>query len=153
MNLHAVSRHARLVARSEILLVQAKLSLVMRKAVLAAFALLLAGLGLVFLNMALFAVLTPLWGPVWTPAGLGLINVALAALAIIVAALLKPGPEAAIAEELRNTAGESLENELRSSPLAGGFTGGFDRSALSSLMLPALSTVISVLAKRKKAGA
>ena len=153
MNLHTVSRHARLVVRSEMLLAQAKLSLTLRKAVLVAFALLLAGLGLVFLNMALFAVLTPLWGPVWTPAGLGLINLGLAIMAVLVAAVMKPGPEAAIAEELRNTAGEALETELRTNPLAMGLSGGLDRGALAGLMLPALSTVISVLSKRKKSSA
>ena len=119
MNLNNLSRHVRLIIRGELLTVQAKLAFAMRRTLFAGLALLFAGLGLVFVNMGLFAFLTPLWGPVWTPMGLGLINIALALAVLAVAAVMKPGPELALAEEMRNLAGESLEAEFRSASPGG----------------------------------
>lgn len=144
MNVNNLSRHIRLIIRGELLLIQAKLAFAMRKGVFVAFALVFAGLGLVYVNIGLFAWLTPLWGPVWTPVGLGLINLALGGLALAAAAFAKPGPEMALAEEIRNMAAESIETEIRSAPLMGAFGGG------SSLVLPAISTIIGVLSKRRK---
>jgi hypothetical protein len=149
MNMHILSRQARLLMRSELLVVQAKLAFTMRRALLAALALILAGLGLVFVNIGLFAFLTPLWGPVWTPMGLGLINIGLAAIAILIAALMKPGPELALAEELRNMAGEALEAEVRAAPLLAALSGGYDRSAMAGLLLPAITSIIGALSRRR----
>lgn len=149
MNFNNLSRHIRLIVRGELLLVQAKLAFAMRRSLFVVFALVFAALGLVFLNMGVFAWLSPLWGPVWTPAGLGLINIALAAGAFAIAAVLKPGPEMALAEEIRNMAADSIETEIRSAPLMGTL-GGLERSAVSSLVLPAVSSIIGALARRRK---
>jgi hypothetical protein len=149
MNINNLSRHIRLIIRGELLLVQAKIAFAMRRTVFVAFALLFAGLGLVFLNMGLFAWLSPLWGPVWTPVGLGLINVALAAAALALAAFIKPGPEMALAEEIRNMAADSIETEIRATPLMGGLVGG-ERSAVASLILPAITAIIGSLARRRR---
>lgn len=143
MNLHNLSRQVRLIIRGEMLTVQAKLAFAMRRTLFAAVALLFAGLGLVFLNIGLFALLTPQWGPVWTPIGLGLINIALAVAALAWAASMKPGPELALAEEIRNMAGEQLEAEF---PLGT----GFDRSAMSGLLVPAVTAIVGALARRRK---
>lgn len=148
--LNTVSRHVRLIIRGEMLAVQAKLAFTMRRTLFAAFALLFAGLGLVFVNIGLFAFLTPLWGPVWTPMGLGLINIALAALALVIAAALKPGPELALAEEIRNMAGESLEADIRSASLGQMLGGGLERGAMAGLLLPAVTSIIGALAKRRR---
>lgn len=150
MNMQNISRHARLLVRAELLAVQAKLGFALRRSVLALLALIFAGLGLVFVNIGLFAFLTPLWGPVWTPVGLGLINIALALAALLVAASMKPGPELALAEELRNVAGESLEAEIRSASLAGVLAGGLDRAGMTSLLLPAVTSIIGALARHRK---
>ena len=107
MTLNNLSRHIRLIVRGELLMLQAKLSFAMKRSAFVGLALLFAGLGLVFINMGLFAWLLPLWGPVWTPAGLGLINLALAAVALAIATFVKPGPEMALAEEIRNMAADS----------------------------------------------
>lgn len=148
--LNTLSRHVRLIIRGEMLAVQAKLAFTMRRTLFAAFALLFAGLGLVFVNIGLFAFLTPLWGPVWTPMGLGLINIALAALALVIAAALKPGPELALAEEIRNMAGESLEADIRSASLGQMLGGGLERGAMAGLLLPAVTSIIGALAKRRR---
>jgi hypothetical protein len=120
MNLNHLTRHVRLIVRGEVLAIQARLAFALRRTLVAGLALLFAGLGLVFVNIGLFAWLTPLWGPVWTPVGLGLLNLALALAALCIALVMKPGPELALAEDIRNMAGEQLEAEIRSAPLAGG---------------------------------
>jgi hypothetical protein len=150
MTMQHLSRHVRLVIRGEVLAVQAKLAFAMRRTLFVGLALLFAGLGLVFLNVGLFAFLSPLWGPVWTPAGLGLINIALAILALAIAAVMKPGPELALAEEIRNMAGESLDADFKSFSLAGALGGGLDRGALPGLLIPAVSAIVGAIARRKK---
>ena len=146
MNFNNLSRHIRLVLRGELLLLQAKLAFAMKRSAFLGLALLFAGLGLVFVNMGLFAWLSPLWGPVWTPAGLGLINLALAAAALALAAFMKPGPEMALAEEIRNMAADSIDTEIRSAPLMGGLGAG----SMAGLVLPAISTIIGAMSKRRK---
>ena len=146
MNFNNLSRHIRLIVRGELLMVQAKLAFAMKRSAFVAFALVFAGLGLVFVNMGLFAWLSPLWGPVWTPAGLGLINLGLAAAALALAAIIKPGPEMALAEEIRNMAADSIETEIRSTPLMGGLGGG----SMAGLVLPAITTIIGAMARRHK---
>jgi hypothetical protein len=150
MNLQHLSRHVRLIIRGEVLAVQAKLAFAMRRTLFAALALLFAGLGIVFVNIGLFAYLGPLWGPVWTPVGLGLINIALALAALAFAATMKPGPELALAEEIRNMAGEQIEAEIRSTTLTGALGGGLDRSMVSGLLLPAVTAIVGAMARRKK---
>ena len=150
MNLQKLSRDVRLAVRGEMLVVQAKLAFNMRRAVIAALALLFAGLGFVFVNMGLFAFLSPSWGPVWTPAGLGLINIALALAALGYAAAMKPGPELALAEEIRNMAGSEVETDIRSASLAGALGAGIDRPA-AALLVPAVSAIVGALARRRKA--
>lgn len=149
MNLQKLSRDVRLAVRGEMLVVQAKLAFTMRRSVIAALALLFAGLGIVFVNIGLFAFLGPLWGPVWTPVGLGLINIALALLAAGYAAVMKPGPELALAEEIRNMAGSEVETEVRSASLSGLLGAGIDRPA-AALLVPAVTAIVGALARRRK---
>lgn len=146
MNMNSLSRHVRLVLRGELLMLQAKLAFALKRSAIIGLALLFAGLGLVFVNIGLFAWLSPLWGPVWTPVGLGLINLALAALALTLAAVVKPGAELALAEEIRVMAAESLEREVRSAPLVGGLAGG----SMAGLVLPAVTTIVGAMARRRR---
>jgi hypothetical protein len=153
MSMIGLSRHLRLMLRGEILVIEARLGFAARRGAILVLALLFAGLALVFLNMALFAWLEPHWGPVWTPAGLGIINLVLAGGALGLRLVLRPGPELALAEEIRAMAGESLEAEVRSAPFIGalgGGGGGLDRSALAGLLVPAIGSIVGALRKRRK---
>lgn len=147
MSMTTLSRQLRLMLRGEILVIKAELAFAARRGAMLALALLFAGLGLVFVNMGLYAWLSPYWGPVWTPAGLGLINVALAALALVLAAMAKPGPELQLAEEIRDMAGETLEAEIRATPLLGMLGGG--GTAAAGLLVPAMSMIIGAMGKRR----
>jgi hypothetical protein len=140
MNVQNLSRHLRLIGRAELLAIHAKLDFVIRRTLLISVALLIAGIGVVFVNIGLFTYLNPLWGPVWAPMGLGLINIVLALGALLAAAMLKPGPELALAEELRSLAGESLEAEITSAtPLS-----------IPGLLLPTVTTIISAVRRHRK---
>ena len=108
MNLQSLARNARLYARAEGLVAEIRLRLLVRKLVLSLLAVAFALLGLVFVNMALFNYLVSAWGPVWTPLALGLVNFALAIPVLLIAASAKPGPELAMAEDLRKAAGAAL---------------------------------------------
>lgn len=149
MSMTTLSRQLRLMLRGEILVIKAELAFAARRGAMLALALLFAGLGLVFVNMGLYAWLSPYWGPVWTPAGLGLINVALAALALVLAAMAKPGPELQLAEEIRDMAGETLEAEIRATPLLGMLGGGGGGTAAAGLLVPAMSMIIGAMGKRR----
>jgi hypothetical protein len=149
MSMQAITRHVRILVRSELLAAQARLSHALRRSTVVVCALLFAGIGLVFINIGLYAWLLPHWGSVWTPVGLGLINFVLAGIAVLAAALVRPGPEIALAEELRNLSTQEIETELRAMPLLGGLGSG-DRLQMTQLILPALTSIIGALAKRRK---
>jgi hypothetical protein len=150
MGMQNLPRQIRLMMRGEMLALQARLAFTLRRTLLAAVALLFAGLGLVFVNIGVYAALTPLWGPVWTPLGLGLINMALALAALGLAAILRPGPEAKLAEEIRNMAGEQIDAEIRALPFVGQGGGGLDRSGLTGLIVPALISLLGAALRGRK---
>ena len=140
MSLQNLSRHIRLIVRAELLAIHAKLAFLMRRTLLISLALLIAAIGVVFINIGLFAYLSPLWGPVWAPMGLGLINITLALGALLAAALLRPGPELALAEELRSLAGESLETEISSATAL----------SIPGLLLPTVTTIVAAVKRQRK---
>lgn len=151
MTINTLSRHVRLIIRGEILVAQAKLAHAMRRGTFLALALLFAGLGLVFINIGLYEFLLPLWGAVWTPVGLGLINAGLAVAALVIGATLKPGADLAMAEEIRSMAGQSFEAEMKSASFADVLGGGVQGVAVTGLLIPAITSIIKGLGKRRKA--
>ena len=140
MNLQNLSRHVRLIVRAENLMIQTKLAFVMRRSLLIGVALMMAGIGAVFINISLFAYLSPLWGPVLAPMGLGLINIVLALGALVAAVTLKPGPELVLAAELRRLASESLETKIMSAPPL----------SIPSLLLPTITTIVAAVQRYRK---
>ena len=148
MNLQSLARNARLYARAEGLVAEIRLRLLVRKLVLSVLAVAVALLGLVFVNMALFNYLVSAWGPVWTPLALGLVNFALAVPVLLIAASAKPGPELAMAEDLRKAAGAALEEDFHSGQGLGGFAG---ESNAARLLIPTIGLIIGALRRKKPA--
>ena len=88
---------------------------------------------------------------VWTPLALGLIDMAVAAIALIAAAMQKPGPELEVAEEMRTLAGTALEEQFHSGVSVGGLAGnlvGGDATA-ARLLIPVITTIVGALRRRK----
>ncbi len=148
MNLQSLARNARLYARAEGLVAEIRLRLLVRKLVLSVLAVAVALLGLVFVNIALFNYLVSAWGPVWTPLALGLVNFALAVPVLLIAASAKPGPELAMAEDLRKAAAAALEEDFHSGQGLGGFAG---ESNAARLLIPTIGLIIGALRRKKPA--
>jgi hypothetical protein len=152
MNLQSLARNARLYARAEGLVAEIRLRLLARKLVLSVLAMAVALLGLVFVNMALFSYLESAWGPVWTPLALGLANFALALPVLLIAASAKPGPELAMAEDLRKAAAAALEADFQAGQgLAGTFGGFAGESNAARLLIPTIGLIIGALRRKKPA--
>lgn len=152
MNLATLTRNLRLYAKAERLLLEAQARHAARKGAMLALALLFGGIGLVFANVALFAWLTALWGPVWAPAALGVLNLGLAGLVLLLARGSRGNPEVQLAAEVKDLAAGEVERELASGSFMQGVSAlaGGGESTLR-LLLPVLTTLIGALGKRKAA--
>ena len=154
MNFQNLAKTARLYARSEAMVAEIMLRAFGRRMTFTIIAILAGVMGLAFLNVAVYVYLLSLWGPVWTPLLIGLANFVIAGLAIVVAGVTHPGPELAMAKELRDTASRNLEEEFHAgSPIGGlaGALGGRSESNLINLLLPAVISIVGALGRRKPA--
>ena len=152
MNLQSLARNARLYARSEGLVAEIRLRLLARKLALSVLAVAISLLGLVFVNLALFNYLETAWGPVWTPLALGLANLALAVPVLLFASTAKPGPELAMAEDLRKAAAAALEADFHTGQsLADNLGGLAGESNAARLLIPTIGFIISALRRKKPA--
>jgi len=151
MNIQSLAKNTQLYVRAEILVAEIKLRLYFRKLALAFFAVAVALMGLALFNLSLFRALDTSWGPIWTPLILGIANFALALVAVLIAALAKPGPELAMAEDLRKLSATAVETDFQGGQVLGGLIGGnsFEAGA-ARLLIPALASIIGAL-RRKKA--
>lgn len=147
MNIAPLVRNARIYVRAEIIAAEARLTARLRQTGWMAVAIALVVIGLVLADIALFAALTPLLGPVGAPAVLALANFALAAMVFAAALTMRPGPELDLAEDLRRSAAAAIEDEVRSR--AGGVGSRLLSAGAAQLFVPTLSTVIGALKRRK----
>ena len=151
MNMSNIARTARLYLRAEMMVAQIRMRSEGRRMALVGLALFLVVLGFGLLNIAFYAAIVSVWGPVWTPLALGLIDMAVAAIALIAAAMQKPGPELEVAEEMRTLAGTALEEQFHSGVSVGGLAGnlvGGDATA-ARLLIPVITTIVGALRRRK----
>lgn len=146
MNIHSFAKNTQLYVRSEALVAEIKLRVYFRKLGLAVFAGAVALLGLTLLNISLFRALETAWGPIWTPLFLGLGNFALAVIALLIAATAKPGPELAMAEDLRKLSAKAVEADLQSTQSVGG---GLIEAGAARLLIPALASIIGTMRRKK----
>jgi hypothetical protein len=143
MNLQSLARNARLYARAEGLVAEIRLRLVVRKLVLSVLAVAVS---------LLFNYLVSTWGPVWTPLALGLVNFALAVPVLLIASSAKPGPELAMAEDLRKAAAGALEADFQAGQGLVGALGGFaGENNAARLLIPTIGLIIGALRRKKPA--
>jgi hypothetical protein len=151
MDIKAIAKSARLYTRSELLVAEIQLRTYARKFALISFAILAAFMGLAFINMAAFAFLQTIWGPVWTPLSIGLANFILAAVAALTAVLAHAGADLAMAKELRKLSSNALEAEFQVGHSAGGFQGTLNDPGITRLLIPAVVSIIGAMRRRKTA--
>ena len=152
MSLATITRAARLYMRAELMAARIRMRSETQRLLFLALAGALAILGLVLLNVAFYAALVSVWGPVWTPLALGAADLVLAAIAVILAALQKPGPELQVAEEMKTLAGAALEEQLHGGLSVPGLMGQLTGdSAAAKLVVPLVGLILGALRKRKEA--
>ncbi len=155
MSIQTVVRSGRVYVRTELLLAEMRLRSYARKAAFLAVALGVALFGLGMLNVAAFLWLSEAFGPVRTALGIAVVNFAAAAVAFAIGHTLKPGPELRLAEEMRDTALETVESEVarvQSAGVTGLVTGAVEIGA-ARLLLPTVSALLGGLRKKKPADA
>lgn len=146
MNIQALIRYGRLYLRSEALVAEIRLRLLARKAALMAFCMAVSLFGIGMLNIAAFQALELLWGPVWTALTIAAVDFALAAMAFLLALMLKPGENLMLAQEVRQTALDAAEREItavQAAPLSnigGLLSGGLEANA-ARLLLASISGI------------
>jgi hypothetical protein len=152
MNLQQLSRHVRLYARSMALIGEIRLMTQLRKSLLGLFAVGMAIFAIAMINLGLYNALESVWGNVWTPLGIGIANLVIAAIALLVASRLQHGPELRMAEELRDSVAADIESDLqslRSFQGVGNLIGGTLENGTARLLVPLIGTVLAALRQRK----
>lgn len=153
MTLSHLTRAARLYLRAELMTARIRMRSEAQRLMLLALAGGLALLALILVNVALYAALLSVWGPVWTPLALALADLVLAGLALVAASRQKPGPELAVAEEIRALAGEALEEQVQQGFSVQGLLGNMGANVAGArTLLPLVTTLIGVLRRGKKGG-
>ena len=155
MSIQTVVRSGRVYVRTELLVAEMRLRSYARKAAFLAVALGVALFGLGMLNVAAFLWLSEAFGPVQTALGIALANFAIAAAAFAIGYTMKPGPELQLAEEMRDTALETVEGEvsrMQSAGVTGLVTGAVEMGA-ARLLVPTVGALLGGLRKKKPAEA
>ena len=145
MSISNFVRLARIVTRTEILVIEARIRQVTRQIPLIVSAIALIVAGLILVHVGGYAALTALWGPVWGPITLGLFDIALGFTALLVAIMLKPSPGMAIADELRKMAAEQFASELRNLPFVANTGSTFRSNTLSKLIIKSVPFVVGLI--------
>jgi hypothetical protein len=153
MSIQTAVRSGRLYVRSELLVAEMRLRSYARKAALLAVALGVALFGLGMLNVAAFLWLSEAFGPVRTALGIAVANFAVAAVAFAIGYTMKPGAELQLAEEMRDTALETVEAEVSRMQSAGvtGLVSGAVEMGAARLLVPTVGALLGGLRKKKPA--
>ena len=109
----AAIRHLRAAARAERVIFEAQLSRAVRRTILVAFAGLVALFGLAALDGAAYFGLAPIWGAAYAMVGVALGDFLVAVLLVALASRNARHPELAFAEEMRDSAIQALELDVK----------------------------------------
>jgi hypothetical protein len=153
LGIQTIARAVRLTIRSEVLVAEIRLLTYARKLMLACLALLAALIGFAFVNVALFEFFQSLWGPIIAPLAIGLGNIVFAGVIVVAAKMVKPGPELAMAEEMRNLSETALESEFQPNHFNDGMLGSSAAARngnLVKLLVPVVVSIISSMRRSKE---
>ena len=145
MDEHIIStmgRHLRMALGAEQAIVGERLSRIFRRLVMVSFAGLAFVCGIVALNMACFFALTSLLSPVLAMLAVGLLDLLLASIIMVIAAIGARDRRVCAAEDIRTHAYEAIDLDLK---LASYDLAGLARHPFEPLILPALSLLASWL--------
>ena len=124
----AVTRHLRLLWRAESLVAEIRLRSLARRSIAAAVAALICVFGLVMLNIAAYAWLTPIWGAPLAALAVALGDFVIAGVLVLIASRGGEDPQLALATEMRDQAVEAIETDMK---LAAGGLGSLARNPVS----------------------
>jgi len=156
-------RHLQVFAKVESLIARIRLGIMARRFALFALAGLIAVFGLGMADLAAFLQLRVSLGSVWAAAIVALADFVVAAVIAIYAASAKPGPEIALAMEVRSMALKSLQDDARElegnvrgltqqvrdiKDSVSGFVGSPLDAAAQKLLLPAIIAIVKGLRGR-----
>lgn len=113
MSAENIIRHLRVLWRTNRIIADIRLKHLLLSLLLQAFAALVAVFGLSLLELAAYSALVQFWNTILSAAVLGLINFAIAAILLVLAARRPPSRELALASEVHNSAMEALQLEVR----------------------------------------
>lgn len=151
MNISSLVRNLRIYIRAEVIAAESRLSAKLRQSGWIAIAVALVVMALVMANIALFAALEPALGPVWTPLSLAIGNLVLAVAFLVIAMAVRPGPELALAEDLRRASAQAIEDDIHTrSGMLGGIGGQMMSTGAAQLLVPTLSLVVGALKRKKR---
>jgi len=148
MNPENVVKHLRVLWRTDRMMADIRLRHLIGGLGLRAFAALIAAFGLVMLELSAYFALVQVLDAVYASAILGLVNFAIAALLLAIAARPPSGHEFELANEIHGASMEALQNEARAlrSEVSGALHNPL--GSVLPLIVPLLTIVIKNLKKR-----
>jgi hypothetical protein len=154
MSLQGLARTLRHMVHVEYLIAGLRLKLGLRRMAYGLLAGLAFVIAFIMFNVAGYEWLKTQWGPVLTPLFVGAANLALAALAALLAATSRHGREFAMALEVRQSLADQLDDELRRRAGLGGRILGASEIGVIRILIPVIATLFGVWRKKSngKAG-
>jgi hypothetical protein len=147
--LNAIARHLKILWRAESLIAEVRLRSVAERSALLIFAGLICVFGLVMLNIAAYAWLTPIWGAVWAAVAVAVADFVVAGILAMVATKRSTNPQLMLATEMRDQAVEAIESDMKIAVV--GLT-GMVRNPMSfsgPLVMMLIKALRTILASRK----
>lgn len=150
MNVDQLSRHLRILLRTNTIIAEIHLRHMVSRAGLFAFAALVASFGVVMLGIALFLALEETMGAKWAAVTVGAGGLAVGLIIALVGASLKPSRELDLANQVNQSALDAVQADLRATTAS--ITQFASFAAVPGLISPALSLLLRLLRRRPRQG-
>ncbi|MFG1298486.1 phage holin family protein [Xanthobacter sp. V3C-3] len=150
MNLDQLSRHLRILLRTNTIIAEIHLRHMVSRAGLFAFAALVASFGVVMLGVALFLALEETMGAKWAAVVVGAGGLALGLIVAVIGARLKPSRELDLANQVNQSALDAVQADLRATGAS--FSQFASLAAVPSLVTPVLTLLLRLVRGRPRQG-